>query len=201
MDNRLQPTSITVEIHGHDGITVAVQRDGRLRSITHELGETGETSTLLITPDDRQIAFQGTNKSDRRLQANELSAFRAITGVVSRAAELRGSIDDVALDLPATLIETLDSSSSEINSGQKRLECFIPAATIGAVAAAIQQQMGPNGLAGCAAACATTAGCIYMTALSTSPACWGAATYCTGCGAVGLGDVMANCSNVFWQEK
>jgi hypothetical protein len=201
VDSRLQPTSITVEIHGHDGITVAVQRDGRLRSITHKPAEIGEASTLLTTPDDRQIAFQGTNKSDRPIRASELSTFRAIIGVASRATELRDSIDDVALDLPSTLVETLDSSSSEINSGQKRLECFIPAATIGAVAAAIQNNLGPSGLVTCAAACATTVGCIYMSVLSTTPTCWGAATGCAGCGAVGLGDVMANCSNMFWQEK
>lgn len=174
VDSKLQPTSITVEIHARDGITVAVQREGRLRSITHKLSEAGEVSTLLVTPDDRKITFQD-NKSDRALQANELPAFRAIIGVASRATELRGSIDDVALDLPTTLIETLDSRRGEINSSRKGIECFIPAATIGAVAAAIQYHMGPQGLIGCSMACGTTAGCIYTGLISANPGCWSAA--------------------------
>lgn len=185
VDSKLQPTSITVEIHARDGITVAVQREGRLRSITHMLSEAGEVSTFLTTPDDRKITLQGTNKSDRALQANELPVFHAIIGVASRATELRGIIDDVALDLPTTLIEALDSRRGENNASQKGMECFIPAATVGAVAAAIQYHLGPSGLVGCAATCATTAGCIVMSALSTIPACWGAAVGCAGCGAVG----------------
>ncbi len=199
VDSKLQPTSITVEIHARDGITVAVQREGRLRSITHKLSEAGEVSTLLTTPDDRKITFQG-NKSDRALQANELPAFRAIIGVASRATELRGSIDDVALDLPTTLIETLDSRRGEINSSRKGIECFIPAATIGAVAAAIQYHSGPNGLAQCVGSCVSTGACIYLSAFSASPMCWGAAAYCATCGAEGLGDVLANCTNIYWQE-
>lgn len=210
-DERFAVTSLAVEIGATGDITVTVQQGANQRSLNQVLGNTGQTRTMLTTSTGRRIDLgKAASRSRDGGRQQELDIMRSVIEVVAYVPELREHLPEVVQDLPQALIATLDSKFGQADDykirEKLRPECFLPAATIASVAAAIQAHSGPGGLLTCVGACGVTAGCIYTGAMSggiisTQPACWGAVPVCAGCGALGLNAVLASCSNMFWQEK